>query len=194
MGRTPPLGFGKATSPAPAKTGATKSGARPWANKLTTAQSCANKASLPPTGQASRKCCTRKPEGPGAVSAGNFRRQRANNSIGQSQAGLVSLRGFGRLVGGLSGGEPSGHRWWQPWVGKGLVTANPYNPCGQTPPWQAQWPTLSVVPRRGGCRFWSKAAGGTATRGAAPLLASGAGGPKCKQPRLPPRPGEQRTA
>ena len=33
IGRTPPLGLGSATRLAPARTGATKSGARPWANK-----------------------------------------------------------------------------------------------------------------------------------------------------------------
>ena len=80
MGRTPPLCFGRATKLAPARLGATESQACPWARMFTTPQSCWRKASVEPAAQASRRCWTRRPEGPGAVSSGKLRRALATPS------------------------------------------------------------------------------------------------------------------
>ena len=91
MGRTPPLGLGSATKPAPASTGATKSGARPWASKLTTPVSWERNASLLPATQASFRCKMRRPDGPGAVSLGKARRHRETNSGAMSGARGRSL-------------------------------------------------------------------------------------------------------
>jgi hypothetical protein len=94
MGRTPPLGLGKATKPAPASTGATLGGARPWISKLTTAARCATTLSLHPVTQASRRCCMRRPVGPGAVSEGKARKHRATSSGATSGAKGNSPTGF----------------------------------------------------------------------------------------------------
>ena len=80
IGRTPPWGLGRTTCPAPANTGAKKSGALPWASKFTTAVSWERKASLLPATFASFRCWTRSPLGPGAVSGGKARRHRATAS------------------------------------------------------------------------------------------------------------------
>ena len=92
----------------------------PCDTKLTTAASCVKRASVPPATQASRKCWTRSPVGPGAVSAGKARKQRATNSgtisgaKGRSCKGVTAggkLRGCkaSRLlaVSGLKGHKPS---------------------------------------------------------------------------------------
>ena len=49
-------------------------------SKPTTPQSCCSNASDEPDAQASRRCWTRKPEGPAAVSAGKLRKARATAS------------------------------------------------------------------------------------------------------------------
>ena len=92
----------------------------PCDTKLTTVASCVKRASVPPATQVSRKYWTRSPIGPGAVSAGKARKQRATNSgtissaKGRSGKGVTDggkLRGCkaSRLlaVSGLKGHKPS---------------------------------------------------------------------------------------
>ena len=86
MGRTPPFGFGTATRPAPARTGATAGQARPCASRFTSCVRCSTVLWAMPGGPASRRCCTRSPEGPGAVSAGKLCKALATQSSGSSSA------------------------------------------------------------------------------------------------------------
>ena len=71
MGRSPPFGFGTATRRAPVRNGATAAQASPRASKLTRAVSCASRPADDPGRQASSKSWTRRPEGPGAETAGD---------------------------------------------------------------------------------------------------------------------------
>ena len=68
IGLTPPLDFGTATSAAPARTGATSAQARPCDNSPTTAASWSSIPRAAPGGP-----WTRRPLGPGVVSAGKLR-------------------------------------------------------------------------------------------------------------------------
>ena len=106
IGRTPPVGLGRATRLAPAKLGATAGQAFPCASKLTTPQSCWRKASVEPAAQASRKCWTR-PEGPGAVSGGKLRKARATRS------GTTSGAKGWEASSGVVGGCWVGWRAWR---------------------------------------------------------------------------------
>eukprot|EP00973_Karenia_brevis_P090747 12404062-Karenia_brevis.AAC.1 len=57
---------------APARCGAIWSGASPFSNILVTAASCSRRVPSFAGVKASRKCCTRKPEGPAAESKGKL--------------------------------------------------------------------------------------------------------------------------
>ena len=119
MGRTPPAGLGSATRLAPARLGATAGQAWPCASKLTTPQSCCSKASADPAAQASRRCWTRRPDGPAAVSAGKLR-----NALAMASGTSTGAKGWaasGRVVGG-------GWAGWSAW--RACVVAAV---CGQSP-------------------------------------------------------------
>ena len=86
IGRTPPFGLGTATSPAPASTGAIKGQAWPCAIKFTRRAKWTTRLCVEPGAPASRRCWMRRPEGPGAVSAGKLRNARATTSSEISSA------------------------------------------------------------------------------------------------------------
>ena len=67
IGRTPPCGLGGATRPAPADRSNLRTGLS-LCSRLTKPAKCSCRLLAAPGGPASRKCCARRPHGPGALS------------------------------------------------------------------------------------------------------------------------------
>ena len=83
IGRRPPLGLGTATKLAPAKKGAAAGQAWPLERQDTKVVSWSKKESALPGRQASRRCWTRRPDGPGAEEAGKLRKAGPTRARGQ---------------------------------------------------------------------------------------------------------------
>ena len=102
ISRTPPFGLGTATRLAPANAGAAAAQARPWARRLTTAVSELLQPFAAPGKKASRRCCARRPEGPGAVAAGkvcNALRTSSGESSGATGSSWAATGGGEACVG-----------------------------------------------------------------------------------------------
>ena len=111
MGRTPPKGLGNASREAPAKVAATSGQAAPCTSRFRTAARCEYKASEQPKAPASRKCCTHKPEGPGAVSAEELWQQHQARSHGPPEA----RPGWRDQAEAAQDGELARRRQWLGW-------------------------------------------------------------------------------
>ena len=80
------VGLGTATRPAPASVEAIAGQAWPCAIRFTRRAKCTTTVCAVPGGPASRRCWMRRPDGPGAVSAGKLRKARATASSDMSSA------------------------------------------------------------------------------------------------------------
>ena len=140
-----PEGLGSATRPAPSSPGAMVVGAMPSDTKLTTAASCVKRASVAPATQASRKCWTRSPVGPGVFSAGKARKQGVTTPTQvQFLAPKEGLAKEWQLAASYGGARLPGAWQSQGWRGTSLQIAGQYMPSCQTllcPNW---WPGLAV--------------------------------------------------
>lgn len=123
IGRRPPFGLGTATKLAPAKKGAAAGHAWPLERKDTKVVSWSKKESVLPGRQASRRCWTRRPDGPGAEEAGKLRKARPTRAgvisgpRGKSCAGVMGMAGWtgwrlrrAATLSGVSGASPSARR------------------------------------------------------------------------------------